>query len=447
MAVETAPVEATEQKVGVEGVDRGALAALREEGGPAIKPELLSPETKVDTFDLVGVTWPEVVGERTEDVQVQVRVRESGGWTEWEALDVEDGGPTPGSEEYERSRKIVATEPLLTLGADAVQVRLDSPDGQAPSGVELALVDGGQGAALAGREALDADPSASASASVMASASTSSTRPTIISRAQWGADESMARTASQNRTVTAMTIHHTASSNAYTSAAGAMAQLRSIYSYHTKTQGWSDIGYNFVVDKFGNIYEGRRGSITSNPVGAHASGFNTSTMGISALGNYEAARPSSAMVESISKVVAWRLGGQGLDVTGRTTLTSAGGSSRFRKGTQATLPRVFGHGDVGYTACPGVYLNGQLSTIRAKAAAYVKSTSAPAPPPAPAPAPPAPAPVPVPVGVPLVGDWDGSGGAQLGWYRDGWVSLRMGPQQTVSYRYGRAGDVPVVGDW
>ncbi|EBF6878342.1 cold-shock protein, partial [Salmonella enterica subsp. enterica serovar Saintpaul] len=104
-------------------------------------------------------------------------------------------------------------------------------------------------------------------------------QPTIITRAQWGADESLRGSKTLNSTVKAIVIHHTAGTNDYTQETAA-AQVRGIYAYDTQGLGWADIAYNFLVDKWGRVYEGRAGSITQAVRGAHAMGFNTDTMGI-----------------------------------------------------------------------------------------------------------------------------------------------------------------------
>ncbi|WP_298993292.1 N-acetylmuramoyl-L-alanine amidase, partial [uncultured Pseudokineococcus sp.] len=396
------------ESIAVSGVDRAAVAALEPR---AAAPAVLTDEiSTAEDFDVVGVTWD--AASAPAGVQVQVRVREHGTWSGWESLPVEDGGPDPGSAEARAASSVVATEPLATDGADGVQVRVDAPGGAVPQGVEVKLVDGGEltgGATGAASAPVAVRTSGLAAASEDASAGTEVAAPPVITRAQWGADESLSRRAGTNSTLKAMVVHHTASSNAYSSKTSAMAQLRGIYAYHTKTLGWADIGYNFVVDKFGNIYEGRRGSITQLTMGAHASGFNTGTMGVSALGNYEEASPSSAMVTAISKVVAWKLGAYGVDPQGTTTLVSAGGgTSRFSSGRSVELPTVLRHLDVGLTACPGVRMSAQMPAIRTKAASLIKAAASP----------PAPAPAPVRSmvgGVPLTGDWDGNGRAEPGW--------------------------------
>ena len=248
---------------------------------------------------------------------------------------------------------------------------MDTPNGQPLPDVRVTTINPGTSAA--DDDLVPHTPAASASAAA--------TTPTIITRKQWGADESLRGSTTYNTTVKAITIHHTASSNDYT-AATAAAQVRGIYAYDTKGLGWSDIAYNFLVDKFGRVYEGRAGSITKAVRGAHAMGFNTNTMGISALGNYETTAAPAVMVDAMAKVAGWKLSQYGVDPTATTKLTSAGGTgAKFGAGVVATLPTIFPHMSTSYTLCPGKYLAPQLGTIRSKAALYAKysSTTGPAP--------------------------------------------------------------------
>jgi hypothetical protein len=162
-------------------------------------------------------------------------------------------------------------------------------------------------------------------------------------------------------------------SNTY-AASDVPAMLASIYAYHTGTNGWCDTGYNFIVDRFGRIWEGRSGGIAKATIGGHAQGFNTGSVGVSLLGQFEpgasptAATPSTAMVAAASKVIGWKLGLSGIDPTGTVSVTS-GGSNKWPAGTVVKLNRVIGHRDVGQTACPGANAYAQLPTIRQQAKA------------------------------------------------------------------------------
>lgn len=333
-----------------------ALSALT---GPQPRPR----------FTVAGVSWAPGSALTAADVTVSVRVKEDTGWTGWETLGASDDGPEDGSRESASAR--VGTSPLVTDGATGIEVRVETTGGRALPDLRVTTID-------PGRSAADDDLTRHTPA---ASASAAARTPTIITRAQWGADESLRGAATYNTTVKAVVIHHTASSNDYTSATAA-AQIRGIYAYDTRGLGWSDIAYNFLVDKFGRIYEGRAGSITSAVRGAHAMGFNTDTMGVAALGNYETASAPAVMVDSLAKVAGWKLSQYGVSPSATTRLTSQGGSgAKYAKGTAVTLPTVNAHQNTSYTLCPGRYLYPQMATIRSKAALYAtySSTSGPAP--------------------------------------------------------------------
>ncbi|MFP7366630.1 N-acetylmuramoyl-L-alanine amidase [Corynebacterium callunae] len=242
--------------------------------------------------------------------------------------------------------------------------------------------------------------------------------PKVISRAGWGADESLrCSNPTIDDGVSAITIHHTAGSNDYTPAQSA-AQVRGYYNYHAKTLGWCDIGYQSLVDKYGTIYEGRYGGMTRAVQGAHAGGFNQNTWAISMMGDYSTVQPSSATIQSVGELAGWRAKVAGFDPTGTDTHYSEGTSySKYAYGAAVTLPNIFAHRDVGTTSCPGDAGYAQMSTIRsiAKAkynslvsgvpsstsATSTESTSTPA---TTAPAANEPAPAPAPVETPATDD-------------------------------------------
>ncbi|MFH9041509.1 N-acetylmuramoyl-L-alanine amidase [Streptomyces sp. NPDC017966] len=196
-------------------------------------------------------------------------------------------------------------------------------------------------------------------------------KPPVITQAEWGASTDYDGTPSYGTEIKAAVIHHTGvDSDNSVSCADSRARMRSIQQEHF-ARGYYDIGYNFVVDRCGQIFEGRSGGMDLPVVGAHDVGFNTDTLGISYLGNFESARPSRAALDSIARVVAWKFGMYGIDPTGKVTLTSgteAGVSgNKIDKGESVTLPRVLGHRDTNYTACPGANLYPKLSLIAALA--------------------------------------------------------------------------------
>jgi uncharacterized protein with LGFP repeats len=184
-------------------------------------------------------------------------------------------------------------------------------------------------------------------------------KPYIYSRAQWGANEKMRdQTMPSYGTVKAGFIHHTVNANNY-SAAQVPALLRGIYAYHTQSRGWRDIGYNYLVDRFGRIWEGRWGGVDKAVVGAHTLGYNEVSFAMSAIGNYDIANPPQAVLTAYARLFAWKLSLYNI---------RADGSHVWVK--NRWLHAINGHRDVGQTACPGRYLYAKIPYIRTLAQAY-----------------------------------------------------------------------------
>ncbi|MFF7053702.1 peptidoglycan recognition protein [Streptomyces griseorubiginosus] len=194
-------------------------------------------------------------------------------------------------------------------------------------------------------------------------------RPRIVTRRGWGADEKLReRTFVYTKKVKAAFVHHTASGNGY-SCAQAPSLIRGIYRYHVKSMGWRDIGYNFLVDKCGNIYEGRAGGVAKAVLGAHTLGFNTNSVGIAVLGSYGTTKPPAAVVKAVARLTAWKLGLYGANPKGKTYLKSGGGNL-YPKGKKVRLNVISGHRDGFATECPGRKLYGKLGSTRTTAARY-----------------------------------------------------------------------------
>ncbi|MGI5338301.1 N-acetylmuramoyl-L-alanine amidase [Streptomyces sp. CA-181903] len=192
-------------------------------------------------------------------------------------------------------------------------------------------------------------------------------RPRIVTRAGWGADESMReRGFVYTKKVKAAFVHHTASGNGYT-CAQSPSVIRGIYRYHVVSSGWRDIGYNFLIDKCGTVYEGRAGGVAKPVKGAHTLGFNTNSMGIAVLGTYGTTSPAKAAVNAVAALTAWKLGLYNANPRGTTTLVSAGGNL-FKKGAKVKLKVISGHRDGYSTECPGDRLYAKLGTARSTAA-------------------------------------------------------------------------------
>jgi hypothetical protein len=191
--------------------------------------------------------------------------------------------------------------------------------------------------------------------------------PAIVPRLSWGADESIRRNRpSYADAVRLAVVHHTAGRNAY-SRSEAAAIVKGIQLYHVKSNGWNDIGYNFLVDRFGTVYEGRFGGTERNVVGAHAQGFNTGSVGIAVLGTYGGSAPAQAAQDAVADLIAWRLDLAHVDPAGLLNFIS-GGSNRFPNGVPVLLRAVSGHRDTGFTSCPGDAFYARLNALAAQAA-------------------------------------------------------------------------------
>src|SRR4029453_13282852 len=179
--------------------------------------------------------------------------------------------------------------------------------------------------------------------------------PAIHTREDWGADESIRTWKPEYApTIKAATLHHTVNTNDYT-AAEVPAMIRAIYRYHAVSRGWGDIGYNVLVDKFGQVWEGRYGGLEGTGMGAHARGYNTGAVGVAMLGNYDSLDTTAPMIDAAEAFIAWKFALFHVDPTATATFPGGGG----RK-----VPTIFGHRDVGSTACPGRYGYARLSEMR-----------------------------------------------------------------------------------
>ncbi len=194
-------------------------------------------------------------------------------------------------------------------------------------------------------------------------------RPLMVSRAGWGADESIRDQADPNygEAVRVVFVHHTDTGNDYACSDSASI-VRGIYAYHVQSEGWADIGYNFLVDKCGTLFEGRHGGVDLPVIGAQTYGFNTNSTGIAVLGTYTTTKASAAALTTVARVAAWKLLAHGMDPAGSSTLLEgASDSVGFTLGTTYPFRTISGHRDGRATECPGDALYTQLPTIRSLA--------------------------------------------------------------------------------
>ncbi|MFF2013977.1 peptidoglycan recognition protein [Streptomyces sp. NPDC058195] len=377
-------------------------------------PQQGLPEREVSPFSLLGVVWNDADAELRGTVQVRTRATGTGRWSPWQDLETHNAehSADPGTAERDSGAVRGSTAPLWVGDSDAVSVRVrpEPPDPQdrtgsatpLPRGLHLELVDPGKDPQAAARDAAAAWQSGQAGRTGQAGSTGQAAqavrpvlpalgkaasqalgeaqaglapgarpyigpRPGIVTRKGWGADEKLReRTFVYTSTVKAAFIHHSATGNNYT-CAQAPAVLRGIYRYHVKSSGWRDIGYNFAVDKCGNIYEGRAGGVTKAVLGAHTLGFNSNTMGIAVLGTFTSSNPPAAAVSAVAKLTAWKLGLFGANPKGKVTLVS-GGSNKYKKGRKVSLNVISGHRDGYTTECPGARLYNKLGSARSSSA-------------------------------------------------------------------------------
>ncbi len=189
--------------------------------------------------------------------------------------------------------------------------------------------------------------------------------PSIVSRSEWGADESLRCGSPQyDNGIRAAVIHHTAGSNDYSPLESA-GIVKAIYTYHSKTLGWCDIAYNALVDKYGQVFEGSAGGLTKAVEAFHTGGFNRNTWGVAMIGNFDDVPPTPIQLRTVGRLLGWRLGMDGVDPKGTVALESAGSHyTTFAAGTIATLPTIFTHRDVGNTDCPGNAAYALMDEIR-----------------------------------------------------------------------------------
>ena len=283
-------------------------------------------------FDLVGLHW-------RGSGSVVFRTRSlSGNWSSWHDAAPEDDGPDAGTREP-RGRGWELGSPYWTGPSDRIQVRTSGN----VTRVRAFYV-----------------RSRSTRAPLRAVATAGS--PLILSRAAWGASERIRRgNPDYADAVRFAVVHHTAGRNSYTRAQSASI-VRGVQRYHVLANGWNDIGYNFLVDKYGQIFEGRYGGVDRNVVGAHAQGFNQGSTGVALIGSYDATSVTPAAKAALTRLLAWRLDAAHVDPTTTFSWRSSG-NPKFPAGRTLTLRTIAAHRDTGYTSCPGSNLYGSLPAI------------------------------------------------------------------------------------
>jgi N-acetylmuramoyl-L-alanine amidase-like protein len=315
------------------------LATLQVRELPLHGERSLSAVTPASPFQLVGIHWQ-------GSGRLELRIRTARGWSAWRAVRA-DGEDTPDA----TSREARAMHGWR-LGAPVWVGRGEELEVRAIGHVARAR-------ALTVRSPVSKVPLRTVAAAGL---------PRIVPRSGWQADESIVRAKPQYADALRMAyVHHTAGTNGYTRLQ-APAIVRAIELYHVKGNGWNDIGYNALVDRFGTVYEGRAGGVDRNVVGAHAKGFNTGSFGIAVMGDFRTADPPAAAVDALVKTLAWRLDLGHVDPLGTFNGISSG-NERFGPGIPVFLRAVSGHRDTGLTTCPGQKLYDLIPGIAKRVAA------------------------------------------------------------------------------
>ncbi|QQR54803.1 N-acetylmuramoyl-L-alanine amidase [Candidatus Peregrinibacteria bacterium] len=370
-----------------------------------LKPELtagvmqLGPEYKEDglfvseiyetdhSFELLGLNWQQKLPAGTE-AGLEIRFRsEKGNWSDWQSIHVDEDAPSQDQAEVEAGYDESLWSYVITEKSTAFQYRANlstQNKNVTPklSDISFDYVQGGQSSLLNKFEKMVFDKDQS-----------------VVSREEWGANEKLrvasepnddfeseldeddeveypdmriVRTIDENEdgkpllwpqeypaSVEKIILHHTATTQ---NLDDPEAAIRAIYYYHAVTRGWGDIGYNFIVAPDGTVYEGRMGG--DGVVAGHAQGYNTGSVGIALLGNYEERDLSGDMMQALQALIYKKAKLHDIDPDG---------TSEFRGDV---IPNILGHRDVDSTACPGDYTYDYLDQIRSMVALALENSEA-----------------------------------------------------------------------
>jgi hypothetical protein len=307
-----------------------------------------SPELGA-AFVMAGVEWS---GPPGATLWLRAR-RPTGGWSPWAVASTIGHGP-----DGDVTDRAPFGEPIWFGASDAFQVRASEP----VRGVRVHFV-----SAAAAPQARAAAAYPLAEPVLQAGPG----QPPIIARVAWAGTHAPPTAGPFYGKVRMGFVHHTDNPNGY--AAGEVpAMLFAMYQFHTLVRGWHDIGYNFVIDVFGRIWEAREGGIDEAVVGAQAGGYNQESTGVSVLGTFTSVVPSRAAIDALERLLAWKLSLHGVPALGDVTVEvnpSDAFYTPFAPGARVALPHVAGHRDGCTTDCPGDAFYALLPSIRPRVAA------------------------------------------------------------------------------
>ncbi|NLT53753.1 MAG: peptidoglycan recognition protein, partial [Actinomycetales bacterium] len=315
----------------------------------------------------------------SDAVQVSVHGETGARLPEGMRLDLVDPGRAPAGDAADAER--VAFAVPRAEGADPVPQATDA-DGPAETGAVTPAQDEEPAPATSGTATstttttttivTGSGPTTSATTTVATTPTTTSSTtpvspvnaPTLVTRTGWRADETLRKDPPELADhLGVVFVHHTATTNDY-DCADSPAIVRSLYAYHVKSLGWNDLGYNFVVDKCGTLFEGRAGGVDQPVIGAHTLGFNTASTGISVIGTYTSTGAPAAARATVAHVAAWKLGAYGISPFGSSTLVAGVSKPGYTQGSSYSFAAVSGHRDAHATECPGAAFHAQLPGIR-----------------------------------------------------------------------------------
>jgi N-acetylmuramoyl-L-alanine amidase len=324
--------------------------------GVTLRPMAMCPPIR---FTAVALTW-----KQRGDGVIRARVWAGLDSRHWSRpLDTEsmDEGPDAGSRESLAGRTGTG---LVWVGtAECARIELTLPANSELSDMRAVYINT-EGTAR-GKASTPAGAVGPRQLLGVPSAEAMTQKPGITTRARWGANERYRNCGPYYSPRVKMAfVHHTANANGY-SRSQSPGIVRAIYWYHTKSLGWCDIAYNFLVDKYGQLFEGRFGGMTNPVLPGATKGFNTGSVAVSAIGNFHVARPPAVMIRAIERLLAWRLDWAHVNPSASVWMYSRGSTgNKYPPGTWVKFRTIAGHRDAGYTSCPGKYLYPYLRTIR-----------------------------------------------------------------------------------
>jgi len=324
--------------------EKGIQISASQEVATLRSREIAVPIPSSDPFLAIGCVWATAASDRGE-VMVSVRGSADGQtWGEWNDFEVDEHATHPTGE-------YVGNLLFLEKATRYFQYRItlrQSTSQLTPTLGKIRFIFISPGATpQAVMDEIQQRSQAARSAQAQAPNLLQYPRPPVVSRTSWGCPQGQSSPywLPQYTTVTHLVIHHTATSN---SSSNWPAVVRSIWQYHTYTNRWGDIGYNYLVDPNGIVYEGRAGG--DNVIGAHFSCANSNTMGVAALGTYSTVRPTPIALKSMEDLLAWKC-----DQTGISPLGTA-----YHPPTQLTLSNICGHRDANPSPAPGACPSGTV---------------------------------------------------------------------------------------